>query len=278
MMRPQKIQLADDLTLHCYFWGEGQSGRPILCVHGLTRNARDFDWLAAALSSQRPVITVDAAGRGGSSWLADKMAYRIETYADHMKQLLDHLGYSSVDWVGTSMGGLIGMLAAAEDPRIERLVLNDIGPYCDASALAPIATYLGLDLSFADLDDVEKHLRLIHAGFGPLTDAQWRHLATHSSVQSSDGRLRLHYDPDIKAPFLADAVSAIDLWDVWAKIQSPVLCLRGAESVILTSQTAQRMTGAGGPECTLITFDGIGHAPSLMTEDQISAIKNWLEV
>ena len=168
----------------------------MVCVHGLTRNGRDFDHLAAVLSADARVICPDIVGRGRSDRLADPEHYALPTYIAHMIQLIERLGLDQVDWVGTSMGGLIGMgVAVADAAKIRRLVLNDVGPFLPKAALERINTYLGLDLRFADLAALEAHLRAIHAGFGPLSDAEWRHLAEHSALARADGTLGAELRP-----------------------------------------------------------------------------------
>src|SRR5215213_2084617 len=231
-----------DLRLAWLEWGEPDAGRTVVCVHGLTRNAHDFDVLATALAEYGcRVLAVDVAGRGASSWLADPSQYQLSVYVAHLKRWLELLRLPTVDWIGTSMGGLIGIaLAAAEPNSISRLVVNDIGPFVASATLAQIRSYLGLELVFKDLAEVEAHLRQIHASFGPLTDEQWRLLALHSSRQDGQ-RLGLHYDPAIREPFLAAAEADIDLWQVWDRIGCPVLVLHGAQSVLLTDDVVAEM-------------------------------------
>jgi pimeloyl-ACP methyl ester carboxylesterase len=190
-------------------------------------------------------------------------------------QFLKEQRLDTVDWVGTSMGGLIGMLvAASENSPIRRLVLNDIGPFISQAALAQLKTYVGRDPHFASLQEAESYLRGIHAGFGPLTDAQWRHLASHS-VRDAEGGLRLHYDPAIKVPYAQMADADVDLWALWEKIRCPAFLLRGSQSQLLTADTASQMT-VTGPQATLATIEGVGHAPALMAEEQIALIAGWL--
>ncbi|HET6467260.1 MAG TPA: alpha/beta hydrolase, partial [Geminicoccaceae bacterium] len=269
-MRIQRLKVGDgpdDPALAWVEWGEPGAARMVVCVHGLTRNARDFDFLARRLARSARVLCVDVAGRGGSDWLRDPEQYDVEVYARHLRGWLDRLGLHAVDWVGTSMGGLIGMtVAAAETNPIERLVLNDIGPLVPKAALEPLKLYLGLDLAFEDLAALEQHLRLIHAPFGPLSDAQWRHLAEHS-VRRDGNVLRLHYDPQIRVPFLKSSGEDIDLWERFDRIRCPTLVLRGGESTLLPAEAAQAMTERG-PRAKLVTFPGIGHAPALMSDDQ----------
>ncbi|MBL8908295.1 MAG: alpha/beta hydrolase [Rhizobiales bacterium] len=265
-----------DVTVGYTEWGRPGAAQTVICVHGLTRNARDFDFLARALADRNArVIALNMVGRGTSSWLADPAGYIVPAYAGHVLQFLKEQRLDSVDWVGTSMGGLIGMLiAAGENSPIRRLVLNDIGPFISQAALAQLKTYVGRDPHFATLDEAEAYLRDIHAGFGPLTDSQWRHLASHS-IREADGGLRLHYDPQIKVPYAQMADADVDLWALWEKIRCPTFLLRGSESQLLTSETASRMTETG-PKATLATIYGVGHAPALMADDQIALIAGWL--
>lgn len=258
--------------------GPRGAGRTVLCVHGLTRNARDFDVLARSLARRGArVIAVDVVGRGRSSWLPDPAGYALPTYAGHLIRFLERLEVREVDWIGTSMGGLIGMLlASGGGGPIRRLVLNDVGPFIPAAALQQIGTYLGLDRTFADLDALDSHLRLIHAGFGPLTDAQWRHLATHGARQTADG-WRLAYDPAIRVPFLDAAAGDIDLWDIWDGIACPTLVLHGEDSALLLGHTAEEMRRRG-PKAEIVHFGGVGHAPALMADDQVAAVETWLDL
>jgi pimeloyl-ACP methyl ester carboxylesterase len=259
-------------------WGDPAADRTVVCVHGLTRNAHDFDSIAAALAARGcRVVAVDVAGRGRSGWLADPKQYQVAVYAAQLDRLLDLLGLHSVDWIGTSMGGLIGMtLAAGENSPVSRLVLNDIGPFVDPATLEQIRSYLGLDLLFDGPAELEAHLRLIHASFGPLTDDQWRALAAHSGRATPEG-LRLHYDPAIREPFLADSAGGIDLWEVWDRVRCPTLLIHGAESVLLTADTVQEMKRRR-PSLEVVTLPGIGHAPALMAADQIELIERWLDI
>jgi len=257
-------------------WGARDAGRTVVCVHGLTRNGRDFDHLAAVLSERARVICPDVVGRGLSDPLADPEHYALPTYIAHMMQLIAQLGLTEVDWVGTSMGGLIGMgVAAGEASPIRKLVLNDIGPFIPKAALERINVYLGLDRRFASLDALEAHLREIHAGFGPLTDAEWRHLAEHSAARREDGSFGLSYDQRLGQPLKREPIEDVNLWPVWDQIRCPVLVLRGTASDLLLPETAAEMAQRG-PGATLVEVDGTGHAPALMAKDQIAIVRDWL--
>ena len=257
-------------------WGDVRAPRTILCVHGLTRNARDFDVLSEALANAGArVIAVDVPGRGRSAWLSDPNLYTPPSYAVYLAAFSAKLGLARIDWVGTSMGGMIGMILAANpNTNIARLVLNDVGPFIDKGALEQIASYVGLDLRFDTLEALERHLRSIHAGFGQLTDAQWRHMATYSARQDADG-WRLSYDPAIRVPYAGRAAEDVDMWALWEQIRCPTFVLRGGESRILTAATAQLMAETG-PRARVRTLSGIGHAPGLMDPRQVRIVKEFL--
>jgi pimeloyl-ACP methyl ester carboxylesterase len=260
-----------------YWEWPGPKGAPtVLCVHGLTRNGRDFDALAEALSAAFRVVCPDVAGRGKSEWLGDPADYGYPVYLADMAALIARLDVEEVDWVGTSMGGLIGMmLAARPDAPIRRMVINDIGPLIAKEGLARIASYVGRDPSFRDLAEIEATLRVVAASFGPLSDAQWRHLATHSVRTKPDGSLGFAYDPHIGDAFRAAPPDDVDLWHAWDAVRCPTLVIRGAESDLLRRADAEAMTRRG-PRARLVEFSGIGHAPALMAQDQIAAIREFL--
>lgn len=256
-------------------FGDRSRDRVVMCVHGLTRNGRDFDRLATAMAKDFRVIEVDIAGRGRSGWLADKTAYGYPTYLKHMAALLDYRGLQQVDWVGTSMGGLIGMLMAAQpESPIRRLVLNDIGPFIPKAALERIGDRVGQDPRFRNLQEAAGYFREVYAEFGIPDEVGWSDLTLHSTVRQENGAYALHYDPAIGDPF-REPMQDVDLWDVWDAITCPVLVLRGARSDVLTRETAQEMTRRG-PKAELVEFADCGHAPALMSEEQIGAVHEWL--
>jgi pimeloyl-ACP methyl ester carboxylesterase len=263
-------------TLAYVAWGEPGARPPIVCVHGLTRNGRDFDRLAAALArAGRFVVCPDMPGRGGSDWLSDPMLYAVPTYVAACSHLLAALGAGAVDWVGTSMGGLVGMsIAALPGQPIRRMVLNDIGPFVPAAALARIKAYVGSDPAFPGIEALEAHLRRVHEAFGPMTAEDWRHLAQHSARNDETGTIRLHYDPGIARP-MPEPAQDLDLWALWDRIAIPVLVLRGALSDILPPETAARMAARRG--VTLHTVPGVGHVPALVDDDQIGRVAAFLD-
>ena len=255
-------------------WGP-QDGAPVICVHGLTRNGRDFDALAAHLAAQgRRVLCPDLPGRGASDWLPYPALYTAPSYVVALAHLLARLD-GPVDWVGTSLGGICGMMVAAgQGHPIRRLVLNDVGARVPAAATARIAEYIGETLAFSDLDALEAHLREVHAPFGALDDGYWRHMAQHSHRLLPDGRFAMHYDPAIAQPIRQAPPGPVDLTALWSLVQVPVLLLRGAESDVLDEETAQEMALRPGVEC--VTLPGIGHAPALADPAQIALVARFL--
>jgi pimeloyl-ACP methyl ester carboxylesterase len=268
------------LNLAYWEW-EGPAGAPtVLCVHGLTRNGRDFDFLAEALSARFRVVCPDMPGRGRSDWLDDAAGYGFPFYLAVLGALHARLDVPGIHWVGTSMGGLIGMLfAALPKSPVRRLVLNDVGPVLSAEGLGRIGSYVGRDPAFSNRQELEAYLRDVHAAFGPLSDAQWRHLVAHSGRTRSDGRLGLAYDPKIGEAFRpedpATPLRDVDFWPFYDQISCPTLVIRGAQSDLLRASDASAMSRRG-PNARIVEFAGIGHAPALMDDDQIAAIREFL--
>ena len=258
-------------------WGHPESSRAVVCVHGLTRNGRDFDTLGAALADRFRLLCPDMPGRGESEWLPDANDYVFPTYLSTLTAMLAHARVERIAWVGTSMGGLLGMIVAAQrSSPVERLVVNDIGPVIEPAALARIAGYVGLNPSFESFAALEAHIREVSAPFGPLADLQWRDLARTTSRQTADGRWRLNYDPGIAVPFRNSASAGGDLWPVWDAIRCPTLVLRGAESDLLSKATVDAMR-ARGPKPRVIEFQGVGHAPMMLSMEQIEPVAAFLE-
>ncbi len=258
-------------------WGDPAAERVILCVHGLTRNSRDFDRLAETLAEQGArVICPDIVGRGRSDWLASPYLYGYPQYLADVNALIARVGVSEVDFVGTSMGGLIGqMLAAQPKSPIRRLVLNDVGPFVAKAPLDRIVDYVGIDPIFEDVAAVEAYLRFLYPGFGVLPNACWRAMAEHGHRVRPDERLGLAYDPGIGQALKAAPVEDIVLWPLWDRIPGPVLTLRGQTSDLLLATTAEEMRSRG-PKATVVDIPGTAHAPSLMIDDQIALISEFL--
>jgi pimeloyl-ACP methyl ester carboxylesterase len=261
--------------LNYYEWGDAANPRVLVCVHGLTRNGRDFDEFAAAMSKEYRVLCPDIAGRGQSEWLPNKADYAYPLYCADMAALIARSGAATVDWVGTSMGGLIGMLLAAQPGSpIRKLVMNDVGPLIPKASLERLATYVGKSPDYATFEEFEQYIRVISAPFGPLTDKQWRHLAQTNAKQLANGRWGSIYDPAVAGAF-SGPIADVVLWPYWDQVRSPTLVLRGGESDLLLAQTAKEMT-ARGPRARVVEFAGIGHAPMLMDGAQIAAVREFL--
>lgn len=257
-------------------WGEAGNPRVLICVHGLTRNGRDFDALAAAMQDRYRVICPDIAGRGESEWLSHSSDYSYPQYLADMNALIARANPGELHWVGTSMGGLIGMMLAGQaNTPIRKLVMNDVGPFIPKASLERLAQYVGRAPTMERLDDVEQYLRVVMAPFGKLTDAQWRHMAKHSAKQSSSGNFVLHYDPAIADVFKGAAIQDINLWMFWQGVTCPVFVIRGAESDLLLAETVTQMK-AGRSNVTSLEIANTGHAPALMDDVQVSAVRDFL--
>lgn len=253
-------------------WGD-PAAPTVVCVHGLTRTGRDFDALALALARRFHVVCPDLPGRGGSDWLPDAALYEPASYVQALSHLLAQLG-GSVMWLGTSLGGICGMMVASSVGNpIRRLVLNDVGPTIPAAALRRIREYMRVQPQFETLWALEQHLRRIHAPFGRLSDAQWAHLAETSARQLPNGRWALHYDPGIARPIRKQVPITVELWPWWERIRVPVLAVRGAESDLLLDTTLRRMAQSGAE--TLVV-PGAGHAPALVDAPSIERVMEFL--
>ena len=281
--RLRHVQCLDSRGLHrmAYWeWGDPANERVLVCVHGLARQGRDFDTLAADLCAHYRVVCPDVVGRGRSDWLADPMGYAIPAYVADMVTLLARLDAAQVDWVGTSMGGLVGLgVAALAGSPLRRLVLNDVGPSIEPASLARIGTYLGAPLRWATLDEAADALWAISQSFGPHTREQWLAL-TRPQLMADGTGFKPHYDPAIALPFraitpeIARAGEAA-LWAAWDSLALPVLLLRGADSDLLSKATAQAMTERG-PKARCVEFAGVGHAPTLVQPAQRKVVRDFL--
>ncbi len=283
-------------------WGRPDSAHVVVCVHGLTRQGRDFDVLAQALCAQAAqlslpgirVICPDVAGRGESDWLKDPMGYQVPAYAADMLSLLAHLQAQSpiatLDWVGTSMGGLIGLVVCGQPGLplpvpvpVRRLVLNDVGPALQWQAIERIGAYLGRAGHFNSVEEAADAMWTISQSFGPHTPEQWLALSRpmlRPVSPAGASPLRLHYDPAIVEPFKLTTEEAAQqgeavLWQLYDGIKAETLVVRGALSDLLSFETAQAMTERG-PRAKLVEFDGVGHAPTLIAPDQVAAVTGFL--
>jgi pimeloyl-ACP methyl ester carboxylesterase len=278
--RQRRVQCASPSGLHrmAYLeWGERDNPRVLVCVHGLTRCARDFDFLARQLAAHYRVVCPDVPGRGDSDWLKNPAEYQVPLYVSDMVTLIARLDVETVHWVGTSLGGLIGMaLAALPASPLTKLVLNDVGPVVTASSLARIGSYLGKWPPLPTIEAAEAYVRAVSAPFGAHSDAEWRFLTAHVVRRKGDGSLRLHYDPALAVAFGPQpAARDTELWGVYDPIRCPTLVLRGEHSDLLTRETAQAMSERG-PHAKVVEIANVGHAPTLIHEEQIAVVREFL--
>lgn len=266
-------------------WGEHHD-HIIICVHGLTGNAHDFDWIGPALATRGfRIIAVDMAGRGRSDFLPDPQDYNYRQYLHDINVLLSHLGVSGktgIGWLGISMGGLLGIcLAGMEDSPIRRMVIDDIGPSMPQDDLDLIAQYISKPYIFENLKEMEDFMRQTRGlNWGPVAENQWAAMAENNARTLDDGRLTYAFDPAIAKIFAIEPVGDLDLWQCWDNIECPVLALRGADSTIFPQNVADEMLSRGPGTKGLMTLeiiDGVGHVPALMDEAQITMVGNWLD-
>ncbi len=278
--RLRSVQCAGPSGLHrmAYTeWGDPRNPQVLVCAHALTRNCRDFDFLARALATHYRVVCPDIAGRGLSDWLKDPAGYVIPNYVADVVTLIARLDVEHVDWVGISMGGLIGMaLASMDNTPVRRLVLSDVGPEITPESIARIAAYVGTDPRWPSFEAALAYIRTVSAPFGALDDAQWHHLTEHSIIRDADGSWRFRYDPRVSEPFKAAfSGEPIDLWPYYERVRCPTLVVRGAESDLLTRATWEQM-GSRGPRAKLAEIPGVGHAPLFLTDDQVAVARDFL--
>ena len=277
--RERSVQCASPSGLHrmAYTeWGDPANPQVLVCVHGLSRNGHDFDDLSRAMAGSHRIVCPDIVGRGRSDWLRDPSGYGVPQYVADMMVLIARLDVEAVHWLGTSMGGLIGMvLASLPGPPVSRLLLNDVGPVVSAESIRRIGEYIGRAPKFSGLDDAERYIRAVSAPFGALNDAQWRALTVSSVRPMADGGLEMIYDPAIADSFhRATAGGVVDLWPMFDRVRCPTRVVRGELSDLLSTEVAQAMT-ARGPHPDLVEVSGVGHAPMFMDEAQIAIAREF---
>lgn len=264
--------------MHYCDWGDPGNPRVLVCVHGLTRNGRDFDFLARALAHEFRVVCPDIVGRGRSDWLEAKADYGYAQYLADLNALMAGIVAGEdkdLYWLGTSMGALLGILIAALPGNpIRKMIVNDAGTLIPKAALERIGRYVGKDPRFDSLDALEAHVRHVSAPFGALTDDQWRHLTVHGAKQHQDGSWGHSYDPAIGQP-LQGELQDLDFSQFWDAVRCPTLLLRGKQSDVLLRTTAEAMTRSG-PKAKLVEFDAVGHAPMLMCDEHVSVVREFL--
>lgn len=262
-------------------WGQADNPNVLVCVHGLTRISDDFDVLARELSSDYRVICPDVVGRGRSGWLRNPKNYQVPQYVADMITLFARLKADRMTYIGTSMGGMIGMgIASLRDNPINRLVLNDIGPNLNIGALNRISQYVSQPMRFPTFDEAAQYIRSISLPFGAHSEEEWHKLCKDVLRQDKDGMWIRHYDLNLGlgmqaiSPDLAQAMQVM-MWSAYDAITCPTLLLRGAESDLLSEETAAQMTRRG-PRAQLVEFEKVGHAPTLVHADQIDVIKRFM--
>ena len=277
--RERSVQCASPSGLHrmAYTeWGDPANPQVLVCVHGLSRNGHDFDDLSRAMAGSHRIVCPDIVGRGRSDWLRDPSGYGVPQHVADMRVLIARLDVEAVHWLGTSMGGLIGMvLASLPGTPVSRLLLNDVGPVVSAESIRRIGEYIGRAPKFSGLDDAERYIRAVSAPFGALNDAQWRALTVSSVRPMADGGLEMIYDPAIADSFhRATAGGVVDLWPMFDRVRCPTRVVRGELSDLLSTEVAQAMT-ARGPHPDLVEVSGVGHAPMFMDEAQIAIAREF---
>ncbi len=277
MLSPRSTYVkAGQHEIHVTLWGD-PANPPLVMWHGLARTGRDFDEAAAALCERYFVICPDTLGRGLSAWASDIATdYSYAAFGDHAEAVLDHFAISKTRWVGTSMGGLLGVTLASDrlKGRITHLVVNDIGPAIPQEASERIAAYVGNPPVFATVSELEGWLRSAYAPFGENTDAFWRRMADTSTRRTDSGQVTVHYDPQIVTQFTLHKAD-LDCWPAWDNVVAPTLLLRGETSDVLPRETAQEMT-TRGPRPELVELSGFGHAPTLASDREIALLRDFL--
>lgn len=258
-------------------WGDPRNREVLVCVHGLTRSSSDFDELARTLCGQFRVVCPDVAGRGDSERLADPKLYTWAQYVADMVTLIARLDVESVNWLGTSMGGFVGMaLAAQHGSPVRKLILNDAAPVIAKSALERIGSYVGAAPVFASLEEAEKYVRSVAAPFGEHSDAQWRTLTESWVRRNEDGSWRPHYDLRIAEAYRATLPEKdLEMWPLYDAVRCPTLLIRGERSDVVSRETADAMARRG-PKAKVVEFKGVGHAPTLLHPDQIAVVRDFL--
>ena len=260
--------------VHYTEWGQADNPRVLVCAHGLTRCGRDFDTLAKAMQGEYRVICPDVPGRGESAWLTNKADYNYARYMSDMAALLARANVETVHWVGTSMGGIIGMLLASHpNTPITRLVMNDVGSFIPKASLERIGMYLGSSPRFADFDSIVMAVRAV-SPFGEMSDETWRELTVPLVKQLPDGSWQFRYDPGIGDSFKIGAIQDVDLSPLWDKVSCPVLITRGADSDLLLKSTFDVMCRKAGVRG--VEFADVGHAPMFQEKSQVEAVREFL--
>ncbi len=272
-----KLQLVKQHKLAYLDYGDVNNPNVLICAHGLTRNAYDFEKIARVMQNNFRVIAIDYPGRGDSDYFTDKKSYNYYVYLKDTLLLLKKLKIKNPFWLGTSMGGIIGMAIGCFYPRILRgLILNDIGPSMPLSTVKKIGKYASLEPKFIDLELAKQHLKMIYKESGIKEEEDWNFLTKNSFKINSSNQYQMNYDPTIVSGMEIDKAKSkdVDMWKIWRKIKCPILVIHGAKSNILSVETVEKMQQS--KQIDIYVVDYAGHAPALTNADQIDPIKNWL--
>lgn len=272
------LQRVPKHKLHYLEWGDENNPNTVICVHGLARNCRDFDKVADKLSEKFRVIAIDMVGRGKSEWFKNKKLYNYPTYCQDILKFMDLLDLKKVHWLGSSMGGIIGMLLSAGYPKyIKSLVLNDIGPFIPGKSVAKVAKYLSLNPAFDNFDDAKSYVKVMLSPFN-IPEHEFDYVTLNSTSMDSNGKYRLAFDPGVSIgmKLTTTRTKDLELWDYWNKINVPIMVIRGGKSNFLDKETFGTMLDTK-KNIKLYSVPEAGHTPSLMEEDQINEIMGWLK-
>ena len=263
--------------IHYRQFGDPENKNILVCIHGLTRNAHDFDHIARSLSDIYRVVCLDLPGRGKSDWFTNKDLYRYYQYRSDIHTLITHLGVDKVDYLGTSLGGTIAIMMAGKDNHpFRKIIFNDISPYLDPKLLDAITEGTGSTPMFNSIDEIKEYLKTRYAAFGNLDDEHWNHIAQYTAGEKVNGKYRLAYDPAISYSVIDElGRNGMDIWDYWEQINVPSLVVHGLNSVVLSKEDAKRMHETG-PKADILTIEDAGHAPPLMCDEHIEVVREWL--
>ncbi len=268
----------EDIEVAYREWGDSDNHKKLFCVHGLTRNSKDFDFLAASMSNQYNVICIDIPGRGVSGYFAQLDNYNFQNYMTAIKRVISSITPGKIDFLGTSMGGVVAMsLASIDSSLIRKLVLNDVGPFVPGVLYAALNAHEKTKpKSYNSYAEAVQYHKEHCSSFGPMSDEQWGEFTMNGMREDKDGRFIYDYDKKLEVKIAQNASGELNVWDVWDQIKCPVLVIRGETSMALQKEVAEEMAQRG-PKADLIEIPVTGHAPTLMSEEQVSIVRDWLD-
>lgn len=273
-----KLQKIPEHKISYLEYGDPDNKETIICAHGLTRNAHDFHKIATSLSPFYRIISLDYPGRGKSDYFSNPEHYNYPVYIKDSVKILKKLQINKPIWLGTSMGGIIGMALASYYPKmLKGLIINDVGPYIPASIISKIGKYASQTPYFENLNMGKEHLKMIYSQFGITKEEDWEYMTTHSFKQTQEGKFQMNYDPALVKgmKLISKEIKDMNIWHIWQRIICPMLVIRGAKSDILSEETIEKMKKTKIFDLHIV--NEAGHAPSLMAEDQIQVVKEWID-